>query len=355
MAIWVPDILGTGFECTTFDLGPDEDAQADEDDVAERGAQHPGLAATLVRALPKPLTSWQRLTGKVRPFEDVDVLYVHGWSDYFFQKNLAAFWTNRGARFFALDLRRYGRSFREGQTPGYITDLADYDQEIDLAIDEIGGGTPRKSKRKLVLLGHSTGGLVFSLWCARNPGVADALLLNSPWLEFQLASRVRQIITPIVRLGARYNPLDTAPLLDHGFYSRAQGEVGPKAELDGLNLTWRPAQVRTVHTGWLNAILAGHEQVHRGLGLEIPICVLLSARSVLPTKWSDDLTRADTVLDVDEVAKAALQLGASVTIERIDGALHDIFLSADAPRREAYERLERWMLGLSGAAARVGR
>src|SRR5690606_40028056 len=34
------------------------------------------------------------------------VLYVHGWSDYFFQRHLAQYWTSLGAAFYALDLDR---------------------------------------------------------------------------------------------------------------------------------------------------------------------------------------------------------------------------------------------------------
>ncbi|MBT2500751.1 hypothetical protein J7E25_16770 [Agromyces sp. ISL-38] len=48
------------------------------------------------------------------------MLFVHGWSGYFFNRELAAFWSNAGARFFALDLRKYGRSLRPWQAPGYI-------------------------------------------------------------------------------------------------------------------------------------------------------------------------------------------------------------------------------------------
>lgn len=359
---WVPDVLQAGFESLTFDLGPDDALEAIAPAAAKPGetpahalsSSH--LAATLVRSLPTQRSLWERLIGRSRALEDVDVLYVHGWSDYFFQRDVARFWTERGARFFALDLRRYGRSLREGQTPGYVTDLADYDTEIGLAIDEIRASTPSPSTpRKLVLFGHSTGGLVLSLWCSRHPGGADALVLNSPWLEFQFASRGRQLITPIVRLGARYSPLDTAPLLDHGFYTRAQREVGPQHELEGINELWRPSQVRQVHSSWLSAIFSGHERVQAGLALDIPVCVLLSARSALPTKWSDELLRADTVLDVNEVAKAALKLGQSVTIEWIDGALHDVFLSAEEPRAEAYVRLDRWVRGwrvTADAAAR---
>ena len=68
------------------------------------------------------------------------MLYVHGWSDYFFNPELASYWSNAGARFFALDLRKYGRSLRPGQTPGYITNLADYDADIEAALAAIGHG-----------------------------------------------------------------------------------------------------------------------------------------------------------------------------------------------------------------------
>ena len=61
--------------------------------------------------------------------------------------------------------------------------------------------------------------------------------------------------------------------------------------------------------------------------------------------WNDAMLRADTVLDVDAVARAALRLGPSVTIERINGALHDVFLSEPGVRAEAYQRMERWLLG----------
>lgn len=349
MTQWAPDILGVGFEYTTFDLGSDGEL-APSVAASAQVPEPPHLAATLVRSLPAPRTMWARFTDQQRAFEQVDVLYVHGWSDYFFQRGLARFWTDRGARFFALDLRRYGRSLREGQTPGYIANLADYDTEIDLAIDEIRSTGPG---RALVLLGHSTGGLVLSLWAGRNAGRttepggqrADALILNSPWLEFQLASRGRQLIRPLVNFGAKYYPMEAAPQIDYGFYTRAQHEVGPNDELEGINLAWRPEQTHAIHSGWLRAILDGHAQVQAGLGITIPVCTLLSARFAIPTRWSDELTRADTVLDVEEIARASLRLGDSVTVERIDGALHDVFLSAEAPRAEAYDRLERWMRG----------
>ena len=58
---------------------------------------------------------------------------MHGFADYFFQTEYAEWWTERGYDFYALDLRKYGRSLRPHQTPNYVTDLRDYFPEIDAA------------------------------------------------------------------------------------------------------------------------------------------------------------------------------------------------------------------------------
>lgn len=334
MTEWIPDVLGDEFEQLTLDLGTDD--------------QGP-VVATLVRALPRRPSLWARASGRRPLLDGVDVLYVHGWSDYFFQKRLARFWTSRGARFFALDLRKYGRSLRDGQTPGYVADLAIYDEDIGAALEAMGRGEGgAESARRLLLLGHSTGGLTLSLWASRHPGSADAVILNSPWLEFQFAP-ARAAIAPMVELQARLRPMEAAPQVDLGFYTRAQQEVADADDPMDVNPVWRPAQTMAVYAGWLHAILSGHKAVASGLSITAPVCVLLSARFVPPTRWSDDLTSADSVLVVDDIARAALRLGPSVTVERIDGALHDVFLSRHEAREDAYRRLDRWVTGWRAA------
>lgn len=353
MTTWRTDVLGEGFECTDLDLGSDEEGM---------------LLATLVRSLPKRRGILDRFFPHGRPLEDVDVLYVHGWSDYFFQRHLAEFWTDRGARFYALDLRKYGRSLRTGQTPGYIENLSDYDAEIELALAVMGQqstdpmkvrdhGEPagrREPTRNLVLLGHSTGGLILSLWASSHPGRADAVILNSPWLDLQLSSTGRMVLTPIINLGTKLAPHDLALRVDLGFYMKAQRQTCLPEELATVNLQWRPERSHPVLNGWMRAVLMGHSRVFSGLNIDVPVAVLLSSRSALALKWSESMTRADTVLDVDRVAEAALNLGSSVTVERIDGALHDVFLSAERPRAEAYARLERWVAGWRAGGRQAG-
>ncbi|WP_425837897.1 alpha/beta hydrolase [Microbacterium sp. PA5] len=313
---WVPDVLGEPFRQRTLPLGSDAEGE---------------IVATLVRSLP---SGWEALTG---PLRDVDVLYVHGWSDYFFQTGLARFWNERGARFYALDLRKYGRSLRPGQTPGYIASLSDYDADIGAAVDAIRGPRPRR----LVLLGHSTGGLTLSLWAARHPRTASALVLNSPWLELQLGSFGRQAIAPLVRAAARVDPLGRHPEVDLGFYTRAQRELGT---LPVGHETWRPERGFPTHPGWLAAIIAGHATVASGIDVGCPTLVLLSGGWTSPVQWAEAMTATDSVLDVDEIARAAMRIGQRVTVARIPGAIHDVFLSAPEPRDRAYDALERWLL-----------
>lgn len=316
---WGTDILGEPFEALTLTLGADEEGP---------------LVATLVRSLP-PLLA--RITGALR---DVDVLYVHGWSDYFFQADLARFWNGLGARFFALDLRKYGRSLRPGQTPGYVASLEAYDVDVAAALRAMGQRADAASGRRLVLLGHSTGGLTLALWSARHPGVAAALVLNSPWLELQSGALGRAALAPLAAARARIDPLGTQPVVDFGFYTRAQREIGT---LPDAPEGWRPERGFPTRPGWLNAILRGHASVAAGIEVGCPVLVALSARSSPPLAWRADMTRTDSVLVVDDIARAATRLGRLVTIARIEDAVHDVFLSAPGPRAAAYATVERWM------------
>jgi len=55
--------------------------------------------------------------------------------------------------------------------------------------------------------------------------------------------------------------------------------------------------------------------------------------------WSDAMLSSDSVLVVDDIARAATRIAATVTISRVDGALYDVFLSAPAAREAAYAAL----------------
>lgn len=318
---WQSDILGPGFESCAFDA-------VGGDGVRRR--------ATLVRFTP-------RGDLEVRPGpRRRAVLFLHGWSDYFFNVELARFWEAQGFEFFALDMHNHGRSLQPGTHGGYVTDLGNYDAEIGTAvlmIGESGGAGPVQ----LALMGHSTGGLVAALWASRNPGAVSQLVLNSPWLEMHRSALVRRAAWTMVEPIARLRPEAVLRLPERGFYWRS---ISSSAEGEWpLDDAYRPPLAFPVRAAWLSAILAGQAKVARGLEIGVPVLVLLSAASENGMVWNEEMRRTDAVLDVNIIAARAMSLGRSVTVERIDGALHDVFLSSAGVREDAYGRLARWIRG----------
>lgn len=332
--VWVPDILD-GFERQTIPLEVDEEGPN---------------AATLVRlAGPAPLAGTAPLGGAVTaagdgPASGIPVLYVHGWSDYFYNAPLARLFAERGYAFHALDLRKYGRSLRPGQTPGWAESLEVYDDEIGRALRIIARDHPQRP----VLMGHSTGGLTLALWAARHPGRARALVLNSPWLEMQGSALVRHMASAMLDPVVRLHPKNflKLPRVDH--YWRT---VSAAADGDwDLHPLWRPQYAFEVPGGWLKAVMAGHATVAGGLGLTEPVYVMLSDRTVFGPSWREDMTAADIVLDVEILAQRSTRLGRHVTVVRHAGALHDVMASPQAIRRQAAREMFRWLGVYAGPA-----
>ncbi|VXB34505.1 Alpha/beta hydrolase fold family protein [Arthrobacter sp. 9AX] len=325
---WQRDILGAEFESHAFTAAGQDGVERTATLVRFRPArQEPG---------PEPRPS---------PVQRRAVLFLHGWSDYFFNVDLARFWSSAGYDFYALDMHNHGRSLRPGSPGGYVADLADYDAEIEAAsglISQQGAPGP------LTLMGHSTGGLVAALWASRHPGAVSQLILNSPWLEMHGSSLVRRAASGMVGPVARLRPEAVLRLPPRGFYWRT---ISSSADGEWpVDDQYRPPMAFPVRAGWLSAVLAGHAKVARGLNLEVPVLVLLSRGSATGLFWSEEMRRTDAVLDVNIIAARALTLGRTVTVERIDGALHDVFLSPAEVRADAYARLARWLRAYGGTA-----
>jgi alpha-beta hydrolase superfamily lysophospholipase len=312
--LWHPDFLD-GYESTDL-LLPDVAPAAGEPADVE-------MVATLIRRA--PADRHRRA-----------VLYVHGWNDYFFQTHLADHLTDLGFDFYAIDLRRYGRSLRRGHLHGFITDLDDYGAELAAAAGVIG-----ESHDQLVLMGHSTGGLIIALWAARNAGRIDGLILNAPWLDFQGLAMIRTLGSPVIEALGSSLPTSVLKLPDSGLTARTL-HISHGGEWDyDLDLKRTPSA--PIRVGWLRAILLGHQRVAAGLHIDVPILVLASSTSELARRWHDGLRTVDTVLDVEKVTRRATQLGRCVTIVRIDEAVHDVILSAPSVRKIAMDEISRWV------------
>ncbi|OBK12858.1 alpha/beta hydrolase [Mycobacterium asiaticum] len=329
MTGWVPDVL-PGYVQRTIPLGPDPD-----------GEGH--IVATLIRRGDSPAT-------------DRAVLAVHGYTDYFFNTALADHFADRGFAFYALDLRKCGRSQRPGQTPHFTSDLACYDTELSRALRLIREHSPAAP---VLMYGHSAGGLIVSLWLDRlrrkdTLNGVTGLVLNSPFLD--LHGRA------ILRLGVTSATIAALSRIRGKGIARAAGAGGYGASLHSdhhgefdYNLDWKPLGGFPVTFGWLHAMRRGHARLHRGLDVGVPNLILRSDHTVSEDAGPDALQRGDAVLDVRQIARWAGCIGNRSTIIPVADAKHDVFLSLERPRQIAYRHLDHWLDDYLSTAASSGK
>jgi alpha-beta hydrolase superfamily lysophospholipase len=305
------DILGPPYERRTLELGHDEEGP---------------VVATLVRRRAAEPASRA-------------VLWVHGWSDYFFQTHVADYFAGSGFDFYAIDLRKYGRSLRGHQTPNFCHRLEEYFPELDEAARIIRG---EDRHRTLLVAAHSTGGLTAALWAHRRRAdrVVDALFLNSPFFDLNLPALLRvPAAATAVRLARRqpYGVLRRPiyPVYGQSLHATHRGEWK-------YELAWKPVGGFPIRYGWLAAVHAGHRRLHAGLSIDVPVLVGCSTRSYRRSQWHPLAHRADTVLDVADIVRWAPQLGRHVTLLRVNGGMHDLTLSAPAVRAGVFSELSRW-------------
>ncbi len=289
---WQPDRLLAGFEALELAAPDDYDGR---------------VVATLVR-----LPAGDAPRGAV--------LYVHGFIDYFFQRHLAERFAAEGYAFYALDLRKHGRSLLPHQHPCFCMDIAEYYGDITRALAEIDG--------PVLLAGHSTGGLICSLY--KHEGErrdrVRALWLNSPFFEFN-ASGLRLFKLKIARGLGKFSPFLNDPKAVLPVYVRSIHKNWD-GEWD-FDLALKPLNGFPAYFGWVRAIFAGHAKVHAGLALDCPVLSM----------HSDD---ADIVLDWKQVARWSRTLGKHATVLEFPGGLHDLVLSRAEIRDEAFSQLFAW-------------
>jgi len=290
---WQPDRLLPGFEALEL---------AAPDDYEGR------VVATLVR-LPAPAA------------RRAAVLYVHGFIDYFFQRHMAERFAAEGYAFYALDLRKHGRSLLPHQHPCFCKDLQEYYADITSALEEIG--------TEVLLAGHSTGGLLCSLYAAEGErrSQVNALWLNSPFFDWRGTRSVRRQLRIAAFLGRFFpfmnNPKAVLPAYVRSLHRNWEGEW----EFD---LSLKPLMGFPACFGWVRAIFAAHARVHAGLGLECPVLAM----------HSDE---ADIVLDWKDIARWSRRLGGNVSVLAFPGGLHDLALSRGEIREEVFRQLFAWI------------
>jgi alpha-beta hydrolase superfamily lysophospholipase len=291
---WQPDRLLPGYEALELPAPGDYDGR---------------VVATLVR-LPVPMAPQGVVRGTV--------LYVHGFIDYFFQRHMAERFAAEGYAFYALDLRKHGRSLLPGQHPCFCKDIAEYYDDITCALEVIGAD--------VMLAGHSTGGLICSLY--KHEGhLKDrvrALWLNSPFFDWRDDHKGKLRVAQMLGWFAPFmnDPKAVLPAYVRSLHKNWDGEWD-------FDLSLKPLYGFPACFGWVRAIFAAHAKVHAGLKLDIPVLSM----------HSDE---ADIVLDWKQVASWSRTLGSNVAVLPFPGGLHDLVLSRQEIRDSVFSQLFAW-------------
>ncbi|WP_062519236.1 alpha/beta hydrolase [Demequina silvatica] len=313
---WRPDILD-GYEAA--DLG----APA----VAPSGKADGPLTRTLIRRAATP----------ERP-RAVAVI-VHGYNDYFFATHLSDELAAAGCVVYAVDMRRAGRSLQPGNQPHHIAHIDELGDDIADATaaardDALARGL---GDLAVVVHAHSTGALAAAVWASDRPDPAlAALVLDGPFFGLALTAPRRALMRAMPTV-ARFTPgtvMDparspyTAGLLQRGWV---------------FDVAWKSPEGVGATAGWLAATRAAQSRAAAGLHIRVPV-LLASSDSTGPDRLDNPLHASqDTVVDVAATARVATLLGDRVQPVVIEGAIHDLALSAEGPRTRYFDALRAFL------------
>ncbi|GLY97315.1 alpha/beta hydrolase [Actinoplanes sp. NBRC 103695] len=306
------DVLGAGFEPETLELGSDDEGRVVATLVRHRSGHAGGRA----------------------------VLYVHGLADYFFQLHLAGFFVDQGWDFYALDLRKHGRSLLSHQTPNFMRDVSDYFPDIDRAVELI---RERDGHHTLVINAHSTGGLITPIWAEARKGdhVIDGLILNSPFFELNEPWVVRRPIADAISALAPLAPRVTVkPGLDPAYVKSLHVDFGGEWN---FNLAWKPVDGFPVRAAMIRAFRTAQEKVQAGLTIDVPILVGASGLSPGAHGSAAAARTADVILNVADIVQWSGGLGADVRVLRFEHAVHDLVLSRSDVRARVFTAYGSWL------------
>ena len=305
------DVLGSGYEQATLDFPDDYEGQ---------------VTATLVRK------KAEHATRKA-------VLYIHGFIDYFFQTEMAEQFNQHGFDFYALDLRKYGRSHLPHQKYYNVREMAEYDAEITQALEIMGA----EGHDAVLLCGHSTGGLTTTLYAAHHPDhpLIKALWVNSPFYDFNMNLIKKKLGLPnLSRVGKICPDLEFPSELNKWYVTSLHKSL--KGEWD-FNLEWKKTTYPLVRLSFIRAIFEAQKEIHQGVTLTVPALVMHSDQTKNPKKWHKHAQSSDVILDVKHIDKYARKMKGDVTISEIKGGLHDLVLSEKSVRDQVYQQLFQWL------------
>jgi alpha-beta hydrolase superfamily lysophospholipase len=272
------------------------------------------------------------------PHPRAAVLHVHGYNDYFFQEHLAHAFLDAGHAFYAVDLRRAGRSLVRGEIPHLMSNIGEPGEDLSLAAEAIAQlhpGTP------LVVHAHSTGGLSAAVWAAdRRPAPLRGLVLDSPLFgrRERGVKRWGPVVLPI--LGS-LKPMAVVSSHPSVYARNLHIDGGGRWEFDTALKRPEGVPARAV---WALTVQRAQQRIARGrLSIEVPVLVARASESGSESHDNPLLDEQDIVVDVEAIARLGERLGPHVEHVVVPGGIHELSLSRRGPRELYLSAVMTWI------------
>ena len=274
------------------------------------------------------------------------ILYLHGYTDYFFQREMGHFFHGLGFGFFGLELQGYGRSIRPDARPNWCTHLSQYHVDLRMALEQV----RRKGFDSVVILAHSTGGLIASDFLANFERLAygneasakvTGLILNSPFLTLPFSAPKQSFLTPLIALTVTVFPFISLPASQVSTYARSIHEQF-RGEWQ-YRLDWKPPHGFPLSFSWLREIIHVQKRLP-AQGVSVPTLLCHSKRSTLGAHSVEEMQLGDGVLDVETMKYAGHQIYTQLTQAEIEGGYHDLFLSPEPVRQRYLDAIQQWLV-----------
>ena len=270
------------------------------------------------------------LTYKKKNGNKKALIWAHGLNDYYHHFDIGEKLLDKGFDIYAITFRKYLTTTENTKYYFYISDLQEYIDDLNNLFPKILEG----KYNKILLYGHSTGGLTSTIYChsGKFKEKIDALILNSPFFDIYLNNKSEFIFKKLIYyLGNKFPKIrlrKTKKFYKTAFHEDIHKRFYFKNKIIGDS---------NLFTGSFTGTYKYQKKIQNGeIKINIPILVLLSDKS---SKKS--YSNSDTVLDTKDILKYSKK--DNIKIVQIKDAIHDVFLSKIKPRTEAINLFLNWI------------
>lgn len=257
-------------------------------------------------AMETEIRSWRKekvVNGKLKTFDGINLNYyvakpenpkgsvtiVHGMAEFWGKYHEYAWYLyNAGFMVFFLELRGHGYSEGKVSAPDliYVDDFSTYVEDLNCFVESV--VVPESGSLPMILLAHSMGGAVATLFIEKHPGFFKGVILSSPMLKMK-AGNINPFVEAVLRLYVRlfnqgkklapnqkhFNPDTPFEISSAASRPRFDYQLAKRRKNDHYQTTGATF-------GWALASLKVHRDIFRRTGkIKIPVDIFTAGQDHL--------------------------------------------------------------------------